>query len=915
MKKKNILYLLLGTASYCSSAIINNQDIAELINDSNIAGGSIAILNDTSGIIHGNLTNNGKITDSNTGIANNGVIYGDIINNNKITTNNKEFIINNGSVGSIINKYTDIPSPNNIDLGDIINNGEVNGDISNEFNIYGAIINNNNVSGSILNAGNLGMDSNDRDTPVIVNEGVVYGQVRNYGNSSPIKNNGLIKDGVVNEGNLISVINNGTIDRNGFKNTGNIHSVFNTGRIDGNISNQGNFRDIKNDGALNGSIVNSGNLRSITNPGIINGSVINDGYVYSITNSGVINGEVINNAFFANESSITNTGIINSVNTTSVIENNGSGLKSITNTGVINGDIHLGDDNNNKNARVDIFNGDNNKKPVINGDIVGGGSSVINIGTEEKTADFETRNNVIAGFINISKGSSLTLVNDSNKPAVWSTHQNDDISIRNNGTLSSSNSNQVTGNVLTTESGGVSTYNTFGYRETFTVKGDYRSDNGTVHFNFDVAGDDSAVTRLLVSGNTSGNTLVYVNNVNGKGAQTTKGIELISVEGDSGGEFSQVGRIVAGDYDYTLTRGGYTADTDTKNWYLTSQYVQPPTEPADPEAPVIDVLRPEIGSYVSNSQAANTLFDMQLHNRLGETQYTDALSGEKKVTSMWMRHIGGHNRSSLSQGQMKTQANRYVVQLGGDVAQWSSDGLDRYHAGVMAGYADQRSNTVNTLSRHHSKGKTSGFSAGVYGTWYASEQDKSGLYVDSWALYNWFDHEVTGDGQATEKYKSRGMTASLESGYTFKVGEYTSASDTINTFYLQPKAQVTWQGVKAKNHTETGGTTVTGSGDNNIRTRLGLRAYLHGHSMTDDGKGRNFEPFVEVSWLHNSKKYGVKRDERTYDVAGTRNIGEIKTGIEGQVSPNLNLWGNVAQQLGDAGYSDTSATLGVKYLF
>ncbi|WP_274371128.1 autotransporter outer membrane beta-barrel domain-containing protein [Morganella morganii] len=52
-----------------------------------------------------------------------------------------------------------------------------------------------------------------------------------------------------------------------------------------------------------------------------------------------------------------------------------------------------------------------------------------------------------------------------------------------------------------------------------------------------------------------------------------------------------------------------------------------------------------------------------------------------------------------------------------------------------------------------------------------------------------------------------------------------------------------------------------------------------------------------------------------FDVTGTRNIGKIKAGIEGQINTNLNLWGNVAQQLSDAGYSDAQAVLGIKYLF
>ena len=48
---------------------------------------------------------------------------------------------------------------------------------------------------------------------------------------------------------------------------------------------------------------------------------------------------------------------------------------------------------------------------------------------------------------------------------------------------------------------------------------------------------------------------------------------------------------------------------------------------------------------------------------------------------------------------------------------------------------------------------------------------------------------------------------------------------------------------------------------------------------------------------------------------GARNLGEIKTGVEGQINPQLNVWGNVGVQLGDKGYNDTSAMIGIKYNF
>jgi outer membrane autotransporter protein len=49
--------------------------------------------------------------------------------------------------------------------------------------------------------------------------------------------------------------------------------------------------------------------------------------------------------------------------------------------------------------------------------------------------------------------------------------------------------------------------------------------------------------------------------------------------------------------------------------------------------------------------------------------------------------------------------------------------------------------------------------------------------------------------------------------------------------------------------------------------------------------------------------------------SGARDIGEIKTGVEGQLNNNLNLWGNVGVQVGDKGYNDAAAMVGVKYSF
>ncbi len=441
------------------------------------------------------------------------------------------------------------------------------------------------------------------------------------------------------------------------------------------------------------------------------------------------------------------------------------------------------------------------------------------------------------------------------------------------------------------------------------VQGNYQGADGRLNFNTVLGGDDSLTDRLVVKGDTEGQSSVRVTNAGGSGAQTLNGIELIHVDGKSNGEFTQQGRIAAGAWDYTLARG---ESGNSGNWYLTSHASG--TDPDNPDGGD-DNRRPEGGSYTANLAAANTLFVTTLHDRLGETNYVDALSGEQRVTSMWMRHVGGHKRWHDGSGQLATQENRYVMQLGGDIAQWSRDGGDRGHLGLMAGYANSHSSTHSSRTGHGAKGSVDGYSVGIYGTWFANEQDKSGLYIDSWLQYNWFRNQVNGDDLPAESYRSKGFSASLESGYSFRLGEYQGSEGTPTEWFIQPQAQAVWMGVKADDHNEANGTRIQGKGDGNLMTRLGVRTFLKGHHQRDDGKERTFEPFVEANWIHNTRNFAAVMNGVTTHQDGARNIGEIKVGVEGQVSPRLNLWGNVGVQVGDKGYNDNVATLGIKYNF
>ena len=473
---------------------------------------------------------------------------------------------------------------------------------------------------------------------------------------------------------------------------------------------------------------------------------------------------------------------------------------------------------------------------IVGGEIAFGSDSAINMASQHiniHNSGVMSGNVTTAGDMNVMPGGALRVA----KTTIGG-------NLENGGTVQMNSEGGKPGNVL-------------------TVNGNYTGNNGLMTFNATLGGDNSPTDKMNVKGDTQGNTRVRVDNIGGVGAQTVNGIELIEVGGNSAGNFAlTTGTVEAGAYVYTLAKG---KGNDEKNWYLTSKWdgVTPADTPdpinnppvVDPEGP--SVYRPEAGSYISNIAAANSLFSHRLHDRLGEPQYTDSLHSQGSASSMWMRHVGGHERSRAGDGQLNTQANRYVLQLGGDLAQWSSNAQDRWH--------------------------------------------------------HWFDNSVSSDNRSADDYDSRGVTASVEGGYTFEAGTFSGSEGTLNTWYVQPQAQITWMGVKDSDHTRKDGTRIETEGDGNVQTRLGVKTYLNSHHQRDDGKQREFQPYIEANWINNSKVYAVKMNGQTVGREGARNLGEVRTGVEAKVNNNLSLWGNVGVQLGDKGYSDTQGMLGVKY--
>lgn len=448
---------------------------------------------------------------------------------------------------------------------------------------------------------------------------------------------------------------------------------------------------------------------------------------------------------------------------------------------------------------------------------------------------------------------------------------------------------------------------------TLTVEGNYAGNGGTLVFNSVLAGDDSLTDRLIVKGDTSGSTAVRVNNLGGSGAKTLNGIELIRVEGNSAGDFKQSGRIVAGAYDYHLARG---QGANSDNWYLSNELTDPvdpgpgPDPDPDPSPRPQLIVRPEGGAYAANLYAMNTLFDASISERTGETELTDTLTGDNRSTNLWMKHSGGHTRSTDNSGQLNTHASRYSLLLGSDLAGGMTDQGGSWRAGAFAGYGYNHGSTTSKITNHKAGSQVKGYTTGLYGTWYASGSSEQGLYADAVLQYSWFHNEVNGEGIAKETYNAQGVSTSFETGYVFR-----NALNERDAWYLQPKIKVFWSGVTPDDHREDNGSIISTNGSDTLSTSVGARAFLKLNYANEDAIVDSFKPFVEANWIHNSRQAGVTLDGVSVSQVGTRNIAEVKAGAEGRIYNNLTITAAIAQQAGENDFSDTAASLGLRWSF
>ncbi|ENA2935873.1 fibronectin-binding autotransporter adhesin ShdA [Salmonella enterica] len=463
---------------------------------------------------------------------------------------------------------------------------------------------------------------------------------------------------------------------------------------------------------------------------------------------------------------------------------------------------------------------------------------------------------------------------------------------------------------------------------TLYVDGNYTGNGGSLYLNTVLGDDDSATDKLVITGDASGTTDLYINGI-GDGAQTTNGIEVVDVGGVSTSDaFVLKNEVNASLYTYRL----YWNESDN-DWYLASKAqsddddsggddsdvtpsdggddggnVTPPDDggdggnvtPPDDGGDVAPQYRADIGAYMGNQWMARNLQMQTLYDREG-SQYRNADG------SVWARFKAGKAESEAVSGNIDMDSNYSQFQLGGDILAWGN-GQQSVTVGVMASYinadTDSTGNRGADGSQFTSSGNVDGYNLGVYATWFADAQTHSGAYVDSWYQYGFYNNSVESGDAGSESYDSTANAVSLETGYRYDI-----ALSNGNTVSLTPQAQVVWQNYSADSVKDNYGTRIDGQDGDSWTTRLGLRV----DGKLYKGSRTVIQPFAEANWLHTSDDVSVSFDDATVKQDLPANRAELKVGLQADIDKQWSVRAQVAGQTGSNDFGDLNGSFNLRY--
>lgn len=330
-----------------------------------------------------------------------------------------------------------------------------------------------------------------------------------------------------------------------------------------------------------------------------------------------------------------------------------------------------------------------------------------------------------------------------------------------------------------------------------------------------------------------------------------------------------------------------------------------------------EIREPAAGAQAALLMASQTAFDLSLHDHIGNTPYVDQLTGEKKLTSLWILQRGDWSEWDDMSGQLSTDGKVMTTTIGGDVKSWVSDAGYQVHLGLLGAYAQADFDVKSDLDNRKAHGEFTGWSVGGYAAFQPAGMD--GAFGSLQVRWNRFDNEAGPSGEAMHEYTSDGFSIQGELGYTKTLSSFRTFGGKTGYWRIEPHVRAHWNGVSADTTTDDAGRTYSVKGDGNIAVRVGFRSTLDvTHSVTPTYGDPTVRAYVEANYLRNTKQTSVTmtNDFRTSTVEyDNSDMAEFRFGLEGQFNRHLNLWGDVHHVTGDDAYNSTGVMLGLKYNF
>ena len=424
--------------------------------------------------------------------------------------------------------------------------------------------------------------------------------------------------------------------------------------------------------------------------------------------------------------------------------------------------------------------------------------------------------------------------------------------------------------------------------------GNFIANGGTIELDVVLGGDGSAADKLVVSGDVileGAPTALDIKSVGGgTGADTTNGIEVVSVTGTSDeGAFVLAGLVEVGAFAYDLAEGTCGGEAND-NWYLCSgPRPEPPVEP-EPEPPV----EPTIGTtgavfeampgIILATFARSDALQQRLGSRVTGVRGTISTRGAgrlpvDKAVGPWMRVWGDFAdiTPDTSTARSSWEVNSWGLEAGIGAKLGEHAGGDLV-GGVNLRYGASSVNLRNPVGT--GSFDSEGFGLGTSLTWFGN----NGLYLDAVGSVDFVSIDATsqGGGELVNGYDDVVYSASAEIGKRIELQGGTA---------LIPQAQLSWGKMRDGQFTDKLGNVISFADRETLTSRIGLTVE---QDVTDTafGSGKIYGFGNMLNDLSGSRTVTVAGTDVTQ--SGTGDWIELGGGFSLKPSEGTNLFGQVS---------------------